>query len=177
MSAASSAEMAAPYRRIRSMVAVQVARSLPASMASWIKRFEDVPSHMVLDPETGWLYVADTGNNRIAVLDTATGTRGKDLAVVERGTDHYEVDGADFWTLIEGSDHGIGQPSGLALVNDTLYVSDHGTGNILAFDLDGERLDWAATGRTGVMGLEVMDDSELWFVDADADEVVRVLVE
>ena len=38
---------------------------------------EDVPSHLFYDQATAFLYIADTGNNRIDVLDTESGTRGR----------------------------------------------------------------------------------------------------
>ena len=142
-----------------------------------ISRVEGVPSHMALDGSTGLLYVADTGNNRVAVLDTASGERGRTLQASEPGVEHYEMDNASFETLIDGAEHGLGQPSGLALVNGVIYVSDFATGNIFAFELDGSFLDWAPTDRPGIAGLEVVDEQELWFVDTVQDEVVRILAE
>ena len=38
-----------------------------------VQRRMEVPSHMALDRDTGLLYISDTGNSRIAVLDTAVG--------------------------------------------------------------------------------------------------------
>lgn len=142
-----------------------------------VQRVEDVPSHLVLDHVTGLLYVADTANGRVVVLDTETGTRGRALRVTEAGVDHYEVDDAVLTTLVEGADVGLGQPSGLALADGVLYVTDHSNGNVFAFDLDGTLIDWAATGRPGIMGIEVVSEREIWFVDAATDQVVRVVAD
>jgi hypothetical protein len=80
------------------------------------------------------------------------------------------------WTLIDGSAAGLEQPSGLALVEDTLLVTDHATGFIYAFDLDGELIDWLDTerGADAVMGIEARSLDDIWFVDAAADKVFRL---
>jgi len=139
-----------------------------------ILRVEDVPSHMELDHETGLLYVADTGNNRVLVLDTATGERGDKLPAEEPGTDHHKWDGAEMWDLVAGAEFGIGQPSGLALHGDLLLVGDYATGNLFAFDLDGELVDWLPTGLTGLMGVVVVSEEEIWVTDAATDRVLRI---
>ena len=51
-----------------------------------VQRTEDIPSHLEFDPDTGFLYIADTGNNAIKVLDTTSGSRGDTLPVMEPGT-------------------------------------------------------------------------------------------
>lgn len=137
-----------------------------------LSRVADVPSHLALDADTGLLYIADTGNGRIAVLDTASGTRGDDLQVMEPGTEHYEMDGAELWTLVEGLD----QPSGLALQEGVLYVTEHGTGMVHAFDLDGAALDSLdlEVGGGALMGIAARGESDLWLVDAAADQVLRL---
>jgi streptogramin lyase len=142
----------------------------------YVERVPDVPSHLVLDNSTGFLYIADTGNNAIKVLDTTSGVCGSDLSSMEWRVDHYQVDDADMWTLIDGSAAGLEQPSGLALVEDTLLVTDHATGFIYAFDLDGELIDWLDTerGADAVMGIEARSLDDIWFVDAAADKVFRL---
>jgi hypothetical protein len=129
-----------------------------------------------LDNSTGFLYIADTGNNAIKVLDTTSGVRGSDISSMEWRVDHYQVDDADMWTLIDGSAVGLEQPSGLALVEDTLLVTDHATGFIYAFDLDGELIDWLDTelGSDALMGIEARSLEDIWFVDAAADKVFRL---
>ena len=139
-----------------------------------ILRVEDIPSHMQLDHETGLLYTADTGNNRVLVLDTLTGARGQDLRVVEPGTDHHNWDDAEMWDLIQGADQGLGLPSGLAIHGEVLFVGDYATGNLFAFDLDGELIDWLPTGLEGLMGIEVVSEEEIWVVDAATDRVLRI---
>lgn len=137
-----------------------------------LARVADVPSHLALDPATGLLYVADTGNGRIAVLDTASGTRGDDRRLTEPGTQHYEVDGAELWTLVDGLD----QPSGLALHDGVLYVTEHGAGMIRAFDLQGAALDALDPGldEGALMGIAARGPDDLWLVDAVADQVLRL---
>ena len=66
-------------------------------------------------------------------------------------------------------------PTGLTLVDDHILISDFETGRILAFDLDGQLVDWVDTGRAdGIMGIEARGLDDIWFVDAAADELVRL---
>jgi hypothetical protein len=139
-----------------------------------VSRVEDVPSHMDIDHATGLLYVADTGNNRIMVLDTATGEEGDRLAPSEPGVDHHEMEGVTWTTLIDGAEHGMGLPSGLTLVGDYLLVTDYATGNIFAFDLEGNLVDWLATGLEGIMGVDARSIDDIWVVDAATDRVLRI---
>lgn len=149
-----------------------------------LSRVEDVPSHMDIDQSTGLLYVADTGNNRILVLDTATGERGGTLRSVEPGVDHHELENVDATKIIDGADiDGMEQPSGLEVVDGHLLITDHQTGYILAFALSGEGVDgadadlvdWVDTGRAGgIMGIDAPSLDEIWFVDAAEDELIRL---
>ena len=54
-----------------------------------VSRVADVPSHLVYDDSSGLLYIADTGNNRVAVLDTTSGKRGQNLPMSEQVVAHY----------------------------------------------------------------------------------------
>lgn len=141
-----------------------------------VERVEDIPSHLEYDPATGYLYIADTGNNAIKVLDTTSGTRGNALPVIEPGTTHHNQEDALVWTLIDGDESGLEQPSGLAIVQDHLIITDHATGYIHAFDMDGQQVDWLDTelGEGALMGIWGKRLSELWFVNAKDDEVIRL---
>lgn len=144
-----------------------------------VERVSGVVSHVALDRASGLLYIADTGNGRIAVLDTQSGQRGSNLPSVEdgacggNGPEHYTWEGGVMTDLVTG----LNQPAGIALVDDVLFVTEHGTGYIHAFDLEGNTLDWADTGRgPGVLqGIEAPSLDELWVVDSSADEVLRIL--
>jgi DNA-binding beta-propeller fold protein YncE len=68
----------------------EVARFVEGGVA----RVAGVASHLKVDHDTHLLYVADTGNNRIAVLDTTTGTRGKAIVPNYDGDLQYEMTGA-----------------------------------------------------------------------------------
>ena len=141
-----------------------------------VSRVADVPSHMVFDQDTALLYIADTGNNRIAVLDTTSGNRGNNLPMSESVAAHYRVIDADMWTLLEGEKVGMSQPSGLALVEETLLVTDHDTGYIFAFSLEGELLDWLDTelGSEALMGITARSLEDVWLVNARRNEVLRL---
>ena len=141
------------------------------------KYVENVPSHMELDAASGKLYVADTGNNRIAVLHTETGTQGKTITPnYDSGAQQNSWDGAVVQTLVEGSAFGLGQPSGLALNNGRLFVSDHATGIIHAFDLEGKHLDYLQTDSKpgGITGLEFDAQGNLYYTDLAAQKVVKI---
>lgn len=141
-----------------------------------VSRLEDVPSHMEIDHETGMLYAVDTGNNRVLVLDTQTGDKGDALPTVERGTDHHVLDNVVYSTFIDGNEvDGMVAPSGLDIVDGHILLTDFETGRILAFDMDGQLVDWVDTGRAdGIMGIEARSLDDIWFVDGAADELVRI---
>jgi DNA-binding beta-propeller fold protein YncE len=90
-----------------------------------------LPSGLALDTTTDFLYVADTGNNRIQIIDV-DGNCGND----ELANDVCFVD------EFGGSGNGEGEfdlPSGLALHtdNDMLYVADSDNNQIQIIDVDG----------------------------------------
>ncbi len=136
----------------------------------------DVPGHLAFDHDTDLLYIADTGNNRIAVLDTTSGTEGSRITPNYDGADQDHINDADISTLIDGADFGLERPSGLELVDGLLWVSDNATGGIYAFELDGTLVDWLDTELPDgcLMGLAFSDDGNLWFVDAVEQEVLRI---
>lgn len=141
-----------------------------------VKREPNVPSHMRLHRKTGMLYIADTGNNAIKVLDITSGTSGNTLPVQEPGTVHFEKDNATFTTLIKGGEFNMVRPSGLTIIDDILLVSDNATGIIHAFDLEGNEIDSFQTGAEdgGLMGIYASSIDDILYVDAVANEVNRI---
>ena len=139
---------------------------------------EDIPSHLVYDHDEDYVYVADTGNNRIAVHDARSGSEGSNISPNYDGIGRQvEYTGGDCWTLVDGeATDEMSRPSGMALWNDMIFTSDNRTGRIFAFDKDGNLLDYLDTGMDegSLMGIEIDDDGNLWLVDAENDEVVRI---
>ena len=139
-----------------------------------LQRVPGIPSHMAYDQENAELFIADTGNGRIAILDLTVG--GEELLpqpVKEPGTMLLEVrDGAPLKTL-PGSEL-LEAPSGLTLVGDLLYVSDAATGRIAAFSRKGGLIDWLDTGAPGLMGLTMGPDGALYVVHGPANLLVRL---
>ena len=69
------------------------------------------------------------------------------------------------------------KPSGLALHNGFIYVTDNATSRISAFRIDtGERVNWLDTGLPAgsIMGLTFGPDGKIYFVDAVGNRVFRV---
>jgi DNA-binding beta-propeller fold protein YncE len=161
-----------------------------------VSRVPDVPSHLVFRRQSQELFVADTGNNRIAVLDTTSGRSGGDILPNYDFTEQFHRLNANLFTLIDGEvlEDVLGveefedlqrwdmelppmrAPSGLALHDGMLYVSDNQTGVIYAFDLDGVLVDWVETGRKdgALMGMDFDEDGRLYVIDARADEIIRI---
>lgn len=135
-----------------------------------------VPNHMLYDAASGLVTIADPANARVVQLDVNSGERGRDLPVAEPGTTHYRVTDATFTDLVSGHADLI-WPSGLAQVDGTLFVSDHATGEIWAFDaVDGTLLGRYDTGRgpEAIKGLVAPSLEELWFVDSASNLVFRL---
>ncbi len=147
-----------------------------------VDRRGDVPSHMEVDRENGLLYVADTGNIRVCVLDIedADAFVG-DITLPNYDvspTQQYEMRGASLNTLIDGDDFNLSKPSGLALHDGKLWISDARRSQILAFTLDGELIDWLELERDefAINGIEFGPDGSLWVADQMNDEILRISV-
>ena len=149
-----------------------------------VDRASGVPSHMELDHDTGLLYIADTDNGRIAVLDTESGSEGDDISPNYDFSDQVEIEDAEIWTLVDGdtlvdSDGGdveLRKPSGLALHEGLLYITDNRGGLLFAFSLEGELLDWIDLERDsgGLMGIAFDESGQLYLTDAEEDEILRL---
>ncbi len=137
---------------------------------------DDVPSHVAFDHDTSWLYIADTGNNRIAVLDTTSGDRGSRISPNYDGGTQHEMDDVETWTLVEGADVGLERPTGLELHDGLLWVSDNATGRITALTLEGEVVDYLETELPDgcLMGMAFDESGSLWTVDSVEQEVLRI---
>jgi len=137
-----------------------------------------VPSHMEM--ADGLLYVADSGNGRVAVLDPSEASRGSAVGPNYDGTDQHAMDGGELTTLVDRADvEGMQTPSGLAIDGSVLYVGDNETSHLFAFDrASGELLDWLDLSpeidRGGLMGLLPDGEGGLYLVDAVSDRVLRL---
>lgn len=137
-----------------------------------VSRVAGVPSHLALDKASGWLYVADTGNRKIIRLDTRSGQAGTVLPKAEPSIrEHISWTGARVETFIST---GLTQPSGIVIAGDRLFVGDHATGEIAAYDMTGKQLARIKTPARAIMGLTIGPDGRLWYTDGIANEVVRI---
>ena len=138
-----------------------------------LSRTASVPGHMILDKSTAKLYIANTGGGEILWVDTdsANGFTPTTAGQMDPVLAEYSI--------ANGVNHGVfatqpTSPSGIALHNDTLFVSDNSNSKIYAYDLQGNLLDSITTNANSIMGLEVGPDGHLWYVDGVLNKVVRI---
>ncbi len=147
-----------------------------------VKRVAGLPSNLVFDKDTSWLYVADSGNGRVLRLDTRNSTATKQIpAFLGDGT----LTSFSKPTVQELSDGGaLKVPSGLALDRGVLYVGDNETGVITAWKVSGaggtsnfgEKIAEFNTGiaKGGLVGMTVGPDKKLYVVDRKGKRVLRL---
>lgn len=138
-----------------------------------------VSAHAEMDHETSLLYVADPGSSRVLALDITSGTRGATLFPNYDGAEMYSVDNATLMTVIEGSEVGLVQPSGLAIHDDMIFVSDAATSVIAAFDLESyELVDWISIADVAppgsLRGIDFDSEGRLYVADVSGSRVLRI---
>jgi hypothetical protein len=137
-----------------------------------IEHQDSVPSHMILDKDSGWLYINDTGNQRIIRMDINTGSMLEELPMLnEPLEEHWEMHEVDWEVFV---DDGLDEPAGMTLVDNRLFVTDQASGELIAYDIDtAEELARVDVGE-GVRGVTVGPDDKLWLANYQDHEVLRV---
>ncbi len=136
---------------------------------------EGIPSHLVFRKADSMVYVADTGNARIVRLDPKSGTQGAKVRPKEPMKVSVEMDNAALVDFVSAK-AGLVKPSGIALSGDLVFVSDHATSKIHAFDLKGEEVNRLDTGlpEGSLAGITLGPDGRLYFVDMVESRVLRI---
>ena len=161
-----------------------------------VRRFVDVDvrpdpalhAGMVVDAATRSLFVSSAEAGEILRVDADSGAfsrsaRGGDGAGVPEypafssrlPSFEYSVYECTTQTVFAS---GLDRPTGLALADGVLYVAEHATGAIVAFEVaSGARLGAFETGRPGALqGMDVSAAGTLYAVDGAADELLEVAV-
>lgn len=158
-----------------------------------VRRFVDVPikprnrlhAGMVVDGSTRVLYAAsaETGEVLAVAADSGAFSRsargGTGAGVPEYPafssrlpSFEYSVYECATWTVFAS---GLDAPSGLALADGVLYVAEHGTGDVVAFEAaTGARLQTIATGRRDALQGMAFSAGSLFAVDGAADELLEI---
>jgi DNA-binding beta-propeller fold protein YncE len=139
-------------------------------------RVAAVPSHMHFDNESRWLYIADTGNRRILRVNVDTATKGMTLPSFPFDGNMWEYTGEVQESFIGQSGNLLQRPSGIALHDGILYVSDNQNGNIHAFDSDGNVVRSLETGlgNGALAGITVGPDGRIYLVDMATNRILRI---
>jgi len=132
------------------------------------------------DRDTAFHSNPDTGSNGITPLNVCCGKVDRRSPAIERGTRHTEWTGADYNTLIDGGKiEGMSMPSGIALVDNNLLVTDNESSTIFRFSLTGQLLESITLDieEGGLMGIEARAIDDIWVVDAEDDRVLHLSAE
>jgi len=133
-----------------------------------------IASHLVLDKATNWLYIVDTGNDRVVRLDINSGTQTGTFTPYEVTAESSIYGG---YTMEVFVNSGLTEPSGIDVIEDRMIVSDYATGQIFVYDISGTSgtlLNTIETGAPGIMGIKIGPDGKIWYVNAITNEVVRL---
>jgi len=136
---------------------------------------DGTPSHVFFDADDSFLYVADTGNQRIVKLDTTKGKMGGEL---ERQNEPLKAQAVMLDTDVEevvppGT---LEKPSGLEVYKGNIYVTDTATSTFHVFDKTGKELRRLETGLPpgSLAGMAFSPTGKLYFTDKVAGKVLRI---
>ena len=139
-----------------------------------VKRVAGIPSHMILDKKTNWLYICDTGNKRVIRADIKSGTNaGKLTASNEPLAEYSKFTG----TKQEVIASGVASPCGVEYYDGRLLVTDNSTGDIIVYDVTvvpAVEKGRIKTGAAGIMGIVVGPDKKIWYVNNTSKKLIRI---
>jgi hypothetical protein len=139
-----------------------------------VEKDGDVPSHLILDKSTGWLYVVDNGNDRVLRMDINSSTViNPNLPLInEQLAVHASMDAN--WEVI--IDEGLDRPCGIEVMENRLLVSDYATGDIIIYDMDNgfAEIDRIITGEVGITGIKIGPEGNIWYTNRITNQVMMV---
>jgi hypothetical protein len=143
-------------------------------IAGQLLRVPEVPSHVAYDKERDLVYVADTGHARVLSVDPSSAVAGDDITKYELLAASGAMEGAKVSALIPAGQ--LERPSGIALADDVLYVTDNATSRIHAFDITGKALRILDTGLPAgsLAGITLGPDDSLYLTDLLTGSAYRV---
>lgn len=132
-----------------------------------------IPAHVVEDDASGILFVCDPANKRVLWMNTLSGSIRESIPLInEPLASHQRMKDVEFGVF---ATENIQKPCGIEVHGDVVYVSDNATGEIIAFHKETKQeLARIATGAESIMGIKADKNGRLWYVDADANKVMRV---
>jgi|GEM_PF-396847 len=140
-----------------------------------VKKDGFVPSHLVLDKATGWLYAVDNGNDRVLRLDINSGSVVNTLPLInEPLAEHSEMGGVTWEVIVQDS---IERPCGIEVLGNRLLVGDYASGDIYIYDIENgfAELGRIATGQAGLTGIKVGPDGAIWFTNRLQNSLTKVV--
>ena len=131
-----------------------------------VDRVPGLSSHMEIDTVSGWLYIADTGNERILRMDPNSGQFAQNLNPYgEPLALYWRMSGTD-WNIVADTD--LIYPTGLDIYDNRLLVSDFANGDIIIYDITQDPVVELGRIETGlsneIMGLKVSPEGAIWFL-------------
>ena len=139
-----------------------------------IQKDGDIPSHMILDKTSGWMYFVDNGNSRVMRLDINSGTVGATLPEInETLAEHVRMNGFTTETIIET---GLDRPCGIELMENYLLVGNYGNGDITVYDINNNfnLIGTINTGETGLTGIKIGPDGKIYAVNRINNSLVSI---
>jgi len=140
-----------------------------------VRGVDDIPSHLIYSPGDRQLYIADTGNQRIARLDTESGAMGAAFGGDEPVVVRRHVDGAVVTDVVPPGT--LEAPSGIELHDGLLFVTDHATSRFHVFDLKGQLIRTLDTGLLpgSLAGFTFgPEDDKIYFTDLSSGIIYRI---
>ncbi len=129
-----------------------------------VKKDGIVPSHLVFDKTSNWLYVVDNGNNRVVRLDIQSGNVINSLPLINEPLAEHSEMGNVVWEVVADS---LDRPCGIEIFENRLLVGDFTTGQIIIYDLDNAFLELGRieTGQPGLTGIKIGPDGAIWYTN------------
>lgn len=142
-----------------------------------VLRAPGIPSHMVLDKTSKWLYIVDAGNKKLLRILSTSGTIAGNLSVPNTASEPLVSYKAVTGCTQQVIDTYTSQPCGIDYYNNRLIVGDYATGDIRVYDTSVPTptlIGIIATGQSGIMGVKIGYDGKIWFVNNTQSKIVRI---